>query len=51
MNERTEIEFDSIFIKKMVSKFNIHFHKMAEGKASELVKGNFLLDVNMIIEA
>ncbi len=35
----------------MVSKFNIHFHKMAEGKASELVKGKFLLDVNMIIEA
>ncbi len=35
----------------MVSKFNIHFHKITEGKASELVKGNFLLDVNMIIEA
>lgn len=24
---------------------------MAEGKASELLKGNILLDVNMIIEA
>lgn len=35
---------------KMISKFNICFYEMAEGKASELVKGNFLLNVNMIIE-
>lgn len=34
----------------MILKFNIRLHEMAEGKASELVKGNFLLNVNMIIE-
>lgn len=36
---------------KIVLKSNIPFYKMAEGKASELLKGNILLDVNMIIEA
>lgn len=49
VNERDGIELN-LFFMKMILKFNIHLHEMAEGEASELVKGNFLLNVNMIIE-